>query len=240
LSAALPAAAFAGGPDALRARLRDPETRRRFAAYESLITSFSLGGWEHVSLLTSARRPDLVGKSFQEIAESAGVTPFDAVLDILWEEADDPHFPLCLCESYTEDQLLRAYRHRVGMVVSDATALCPTGRLAGAVFHGAYTWAAWFYRRFVREERAFTLEEGIHKLTLQPAERLGLRERGVLRAGAAADVVAFEPAVFAERGTLRQPNQLAVGMRHVLVNGVVALADGAFTGERGGQVLRRL
>jgi len=68
LSAALPAAAFAGGPDALRARLRDPETRRRFAAYESLITSFSLGGWERVSLLTSARRPYLVGKSFLGIA----------------------------------------------------------------------------------------------------------------------------------------------------------------------------
>ncbi len=239
LSAALPAAAFAGGPAALRERLRDPAARRRFAEYESLITSFSLGGWEHVSLLTSARRPDLVGQSFLEIAEAAGVTPFDAVLDVLLEEADDPHFPLCLCESYTEDQLLRAYRHPAGMVVSDATALCPTGRLAGSVFHGAYTWAAWFYRRFVREERTFTLEEGIHKLTAQPAERLGLRDRGVLRAGAAADVAAFEPATFAERGTLRQPNQLAVGMRHVLVNGVVALADGAFTGERGGQVLRR-
>jgi N-acyl-D-amino-acid deacylase len=239
LSAALPAWAFEGGAEALRRRLRDPAARRAIAGHESLITSFALGGWERVSLLTSRRRPDLVGKSFQEIADAAGVTPFDAVLNVLLEEADDPHFPLCLCESYTEEQLRRTYEHRACMVASDATALCADGPLSKTVFHGAFTWAAWFFRRFVREERAFTLEAAIHKLTAQPAARIGLSDRGVLRAGAWADLAVFDPAVFAERGTLRQPNQLAIGMRHVIVNGIVEMEAGRFTDARAGRVLRR-
>lgn len=239
LSVALPAGAFAGGPEALRARLRDPMLREAFRQHESLITSFALGGWETVSLLFSPRRADLVGKTFPAIAEELGTDPFGAILDVLYDEADDPHAPLVLCASYTEDQLRRNFVHPACGVASDATALGVDGPLAHKVFHGAFTWAAWFFRRWVREERAFTLEEGIRKLTGWPAGRLGLANRGVLRPEAHADVAIFDPATYGERGTLRQPNQLAVGMRYVLVNGVVELADGAFTGARGGQVLRR-
>jgi N-acyl-D-amino-acid deacylase len=238
LSAALPAAILADGPAALRERLRDPATRAAIARHESIITSFALGGWERVSLLTSLHRPDLVGQSFAQIAEATGTTPFDAVLDVLAAEADDPHRPLCLCESYTEEQLGRAYAHPAGMVASDATALGVDGPLAGQVFHGAFTWAAWFFRRFVREQPTFALEQAIHKLTAQPAERLRLPDRGLVHEGYRADLAIFDPLTFGERGTLAAPNQLAVGMRHVLVNGVVELADGQFTAYRGGQVLR--
>jgi N-acyl-D-aspartate/D-glutamate deacylase len=61
----------------------------------------------------------------------------------------------------------------------------------------------------------------------------------VLRDGARADVVVFDPAAFEEHGTTFEPNRLASGMRHVLVNGVHTLRDGRLTGERGGKVLRR-
>ena len=239
LSVALPAWAFAGGSARLRERLRDPATRTSLAGYESVITSFALGGWERVSLLTSPHRPDLVGKSFAEIAELTGTTPFDAVLDVLLDEADAPHLPLCLGESYTEEQLGRAYAHPAGLVASDATALAVDGILASHVFHGAFTWAAWFFRRFVRDEPIFTLEAAVRKLTAQPAERLGLADRGVLTVGSWADLAVFDPETFGERGTLAAPNQLARGMRHVLVNGIVELADGKFTADRGGRVLRR-
>jgi N-acyl-D-aspartate/D-glutamate deacylase len=239
LSVALPAWAFVGGSGKLRERLRDPATRAEFANYESLISSFALGGWESVSLLTSSKRPDWVGKSFVEIADETSTTPFDAVLDVLLAEADDPHVPLCLCAAYEEIQLQRNYEHPAGGVASDATALGVDGPLATKVFHGAFTWASWFFRRFVREEQTFTLEEGIRKLTSWPAGRLGLANRGVLQPGAWADVAVFDAATFGERGTLRAPNQLAVGMRQVVVNGAVELANGQFTTERGGQVLRR-
>jgi N-acyl-D-amino-acid deacylase len=72
-----------------------------------------------------------------------------------------------------------------------------------------------------------------------PAERLGLTDRGVLRPGAAADVVVFDSDALTERGTTYEPNQLATGIRHLVVNGAVTLRDGELTGERSGQVLRR-
>ena len=122
---------------------------------------------------------------------------------------------------------------------SDATTLAPDGPLAGSTFHGAYTWAAWFYRFIVRQERLLTPTEAVRRLTGVPAERLGLTDRGVLRAGAAADVVVFDSDTLTERGTTYEPNQVATGVRHVVVNGSVTLRDGELTGERAGQVLRR-
>ena len=79
----------------------------------------------------------------------------------------------------------------------------------------------------------------MHRLTGQPAERIGLSDRGVLREGARADLAVFDPQAFAERGTVFEPTVLAAGMRHVLVNGVPTLADGELTGDRAGMVLRR-
>jgi N-acyl-D-amino-acid deacylase len=79
----------------------------------------------------------------------------------------------------------------------------------------------------------------VHKLTGQPAARLGVTGRGVVAPGAFADVAVFDPARFAERGTTFEPNQLADGVVHVVVNGVPTLRDGRETGDRGGRVLRR-
>ena len=79
----------------------------------------------------------------------------------------------------------------------------------------------------------------MRKLTGQPAQRLRLADRGILRAGAWADISAFDPTIFGERGTLDRPNQLAQGMVHVVVNGIVEVSHGTFTGRRGGRVLRQ-
>jgi N-acyl-D-amino-acid deacylase len=126
------------------------------------------------------------------------------------------------------------------MVGSDATALATDGPLCHQSFHGAFTWASWYFRHFVRDTKTLTLEEAVRRLTSLPAERAGLTDRGVIRPGACADLAVFDPAVFEERGTTFEPNQTATGMTHVIVNGVVTLEDGVMTGERGGQVLRKV
>ncbi|HKG26871.1 MAG TPA: amidohydrolase family protein, partial [Thermomicrobiales bacterium] len=237
LSAALPAHVLVGGATALAARLRDSAVRDELRRYESIISSFGLGGWDRVFLFQSERRPDLVGKSFAEIAGTGD--PFDVIFDVLLAEADDPHAPMVVCLSYEEDELLHTYRHDLCTIGSDATALATDGPLAGSTFLGAYTWAAWFFRRFVRERRAFTVEAAVQKLAAAPAARFGLADRGRLAEGLRADVIVFDPATFAERGTLESPNRLAVGMDHVIVNGVLTLHNGQPTGDHGGEVLRR-
>ena len=238
VSAALPAWAFEGGTDALAARLRDPATRAEIKRYESLISSFGLGGWDRVYLFKSDASPEMVGRSFAELAPPGG-DAFDAIFDIILAEVDDPQGPMCVCHSYEEEELRETFEHPLCTLESDATALGVDGPLAGTDFLGAYTWAAWFLRRFVRETPAFTWEQAINKLTAMPAERVGIRDRGRIARGLQADVVALDPGAVRERGTLEDPSVLAEGVSHVVVNGVVTMADGKLTGGHGGQVLRR-
>jgi N-acyl-D-amino-acid deacylase len=235
LYAALPAWALAA--DDLAALLRDPARRDRMRSHRSILSAG--GDWSRVVLLDSEIWPEYGRRSLAEIAAERGQAPLDAVYDLLLGAVDELHRLMVIIHAYSPEQQREAFAHPLCVPGSDATTLAPDGRLAGSFFHGAYTWAAWFWRFMVREERLLSPAEAIHRLTGQPAERIGLRDRGVLREGARADVVAFAADGFAERGTVFEPNVLAEGMRHVFVNGVPTLRDGESTGERGGMVLRR-
>ncbi len=238
LSAVLPSWAVDGGPGRLRRYLSDRSTRERLKRYESIISSFGLGGWDRVALFCSEGSPGKVGRSIAELTPSSG-DPFDTMYDLLLAEGDDPHGALLIVHSYDDDMLAHAFRHPLCTTESDATALCTDGPLAGTTFLGAYTWAGSFFRSMVRERRELTLEEAVHKLTAQPADRIGLTDRGRLDEGKQADVVVFDPDGFSDRGTLDAPNRPATGVRHVLVNGGPTVVDGLETGSRSGRVLRR-
>jgi N-acyl-D-aspartate/D-glutamate deacylase len=179
----------------------------------------------------------LLGRSLTDLTPAGG-DPIDAVLDILLDEVEDVHKPLVMIDLYTEDDMARFYQHPLCAVASDATSLSPDGVLGHAFFHGAYTWASWFLRRIVRERRALSLDQAISHLTSVPAAQMGLTDRGVLQAGAWADIAVFDPGRVEERGTFEAPSQLAAGMMHVLVNGQPALRDGRMTDARAGTVLR--
>ena len=238
LSAVLPSWAVDGGADRMRRHLGDPVTRQRLKGYESIISSFGLGGWDRVALFSSEGSPDKVGRSIARLTPPGG-DPFDTMYDLLLEEGDDPHGALLVVHSYDDDMLADAFRHPLCTTESDATALCLDGPLAGTTFLGAYTWAGSFFRTMVRERGELTLEAAVHKLTAQPADRIGLGDRGRLLEGKQADVVVFDPEEFSDRGTLDDPNRPATGVRHMLVNGGTTLVDGAETGRRSGRVLRR-
>ena len=92
----------------------------------------------------------------------------------------------------------------------------------------------------MRETGDFTVKVAMYKLSAAPAARIGLADRGVLAPGPAADIVVFDPANYRETGTLEDPNHLAEGVHHVVVNGGVSIESGSFTNHRSGQVLRRV
>ena len=239
LVTALPPEALDGGVDALLARLRDPAIRAEYRAFrEPLFKMGLMDEWERLTLFEARRSPDWVGKDFRTIAEERGQEPVDAIMDILLEAGDDAPNVLWTGLVMTEDDLEETYVAPTCMPESDATALATDGPLAEQSFLGAYTWATYYLRRFVRERRALTLEAGIHRMTELPARRLGLSDRGVLREGACADLVVLDPERVAERGTLTAPNQYAVGIEQVLVNGAPALHAATMTEVRAGRVLR--
>ena len=236
LDTILPPWAHAESDDALRRLLADPAARARMKPYPSIVAS---GGWDRVVLLDTPYAGEFSRRSLGEAAREMGRDPHELAFDILARSIGSSRRPMVIIRAYTPDQQAAVFAHPDCMPGSDATTLAPDGPLAGAVFHGAYSWAAWFFRFMVNERRALTAAEAIHRLTGMPAQVLGLADRGALRIGARADIAVFDAAAFGERATTFEPNQVAQGMRHVVVNGVAALRDGKLTGARGGEVIRR-
>jgi N-acyl-D-aspartate/D-glutamate deacylase len=237
LYVALPGWALDTEPAQLAALLRDPARRDEMRPHRSILSAGK--DWTRVVLLDNEIWPEHARRDIASIAADRGQEPLDAVYDLLLAGVDELHRLMVIIHAYTEEQQREAFAHPLCVPGSDATTLAPDGKLAGSFFHGAYTWAAWFWRFMVNEKRLLTPAEAVHRLTGQPAERLGLSDRGVLREGARADLVVFDPGRFADRGTTFEPNRLAEGVRHVIVNGVQTLRDGELTGERAGTVLRR-
>jgi N-acyl-D-amino-acid deacylase len=92
--------------------------------------------------------------------------------------------------------------------------------------------------QFVRDEALLSLEEAIRRMTSAPAARLGLKERGMLRDGAVADVVVFDPQTVKSNATYDEPRQFPDGIEHVIVNGVPVVENGVHTGATPGRALR--
>jgi N-acyl-D-amino-acid deacylase len=237
LHAALPGWALALPRDQLVQTLGNAHARTVLKSHTSILSAG--GDWSRVVLLDNPVWPEYGRRDLASIARERGQSPLDAVYDLLVAGVDHLHSLMVIIDCYTVDQQRDVFAHPLCLPASDATTLAPDGSLAGSTFHGAYTWAAWFYRFMVRDEGLLSPAEAIHKLTGGPAERLGLTDRGHLRPGAQADLVVFAPDEFGERGTTFAPNQPAQGVVHVLVNGILAVRDGVITGERSGTVIRR-
>ena len=121
---------------------------------------------------------------------------------------------------------------------SDAGSIAAEGPFLKSNPHPrAYGNFARWLAKYVRDEKLVPLEEGIRRLSALPAENLGLEDRGLLREGMFADVAVFDPATIEDRATYEQPHQYAVGVRHVLVNGVPVLRDGEHTGATPGRAV---
>ena len=138
-----------------------------------------------------------------------------------------------------EDDVRTAMKHPLVGVGTDSGARAEEGRLSESKSHpraGAPSRA--FSASYVRDEKLLTLEEAIRKMTSKPAARVALLDRGLLRPGMVADVTVFDPATIRDVATFEDPNQYAVGVKHVFVNGQAVVKDAAITDARPGRPLR--
>jgi len=244
LDAAMPPWVQEGGDQAWIARLEDPAIRRRVAMemrtptdeWENLY--LAAGSADNV-LLVGFRNPELkplTGRTLAEVAAERGTSPEETAMDLLIENGADIGTVYFLM---SEENVRRKVALPWMSFGSDAEALSPEGVFLESNPHPrAYGNFARLLGRYVRDEQVIPLEEAIRKLSGQPAANLGLDRRGTLAPGHFADVVVFDPATIQDHATYAEPHQLAEGVRHVFVNGVLTVSDGKHTGALGGRVVR--
>jgi N-acyl-D-amino-acid deacylase len=242
-SAFIPAWAHEGGSAKLVERLKDPATRERIRKDMLTPSKDWDNEWQEIPgpeavMIGVAQNPKLVplqGKRLSEIAKLWSKDPMDALFDFLIE---DPFADVAVFGMSQPDVTLALQQPWVA-IDNDSSGTSPDGILGQEHPHPrAYGTFPRILRKYVREEKALTLEDAIRKFSALPAQRLRLADRGVLKAGMWADVVVFDPATVRDLATFDNPNQLSEGMEYVLVNGSPVIEQGKMTGVLPGKVLR--
>jgi N-acyl-D-amino-acid deacylase len=235
LGALLPHWAHEGGRSQLLERLADLATRSRIRQ-EVMARSEGLS-WQEVMISSCPAKPAYEGQTVEQLAEEQGKEPMEVVLDLLLEvEAEVSMIQF----SMSEDNLRQVLRVPWVMIGSDGASLMPHGEMGKGKRHPrSYGTFPRFLGRYVREEGLLTWQEAVRKATALPAERLGLRDRGQLKAGKRADIVLLDPQRITDRATFTEPYQYPEGIEYVLVNGRIVIERGEHTGTLPGEVLER-
>jgi dihydroorotase/N-acyl-D-amino-acid deacylase len=228
LAAAMPDWAQAEGR--LADNLRDPATRARIR--EEILDTGSRGvmaGPEGV-LVVGLRRDEhqaLNGKTLAQIAAERGEEWPDTLMSLV--EAEGP-WAAAIYFMMTEANLALQLRQPWIKISTDAGGLDPERRGGVLVHPRAYGTYPRVLGHYVRDQGVIPLEDAVRKMTSAVADRLGLRDRGQVRPGLAADLVVFDPATVRDHATFTQPHQFSTGIRDVWVNGTRVLKEGAHTG----------
>jgi dihydroorotase/N-acyl-D-amino-acid deacylase len=244
MSAFVPPWAHDGGNEKMLERLKDPVTRAKVRKDMETPSAAWDNEWDEVSgpesiLVGVVKNPalrSLQGQTIAAIAKSRGKEPIETLLDILVE---DNGFTGCAVFGMKEEDVALALAQPWTSVNNDSSGTSTDGILGQEHPHPrAYGTFPRILRKYVREEHRLSLEDAIRKFSALPAQRVRIGDRGVLKLGLWADVVVFDSQTIADRSTFSEPNQLAIGMQWVLVNGVPVIAEGKMTGAKPGRVLR--
>lgn len=175
--------------------------------------------------------PSLVGKTVAQVAAQRGVDPAAALMQLIAESQTPGASEGVIGASMRADDVatLIAWPH---------ANICSDGALEDRHPRGRGTFPR-VLRLYVREQHLLTLEQAVHKMTGAAAAHMGITDRGVIRPGARADLVLFDPAVIADRATTEDPSAQSVGISKVWVNGALVFADGRATGVRPGEPILR-
>jgi N-acyl-D-amino-acid deacylase len=244
LDAAMPTWVQEGGVEKWIERLKNPAIRARVLkemreapkGWESLYRS---AGSPKNLLLVDFGNPKLkylTGKTLDEVARLRKTSAEDTIIDLVIEDGTRVGTVYFLMsEDNVKKQIKLPY---MAFGSDEASPATEDPFLRSNPHPRAYGNVARLLGRYVREQKLLSLPEAIHKLSGLPARRLNLKDRGTLTVGAYADVVVFDPATIADKATYAKPHHYAVGVSHVIVNGIQLLRDGNHTGATAGRVVR--
>ncbi|MFG2018117.1 N-acyl-D-amino-acid deacylase family protein [Actinomadura geliboluensis] len=222
LSQLLPAWAQEGGEGPMRARLTEPAVRARVRDEWRGMPN----AWDDIAV---------GGRALPDLAADAGTDPPETALDLVAEHGNGVQM---VAGGRSERDLADALTHPAAVIGSDGQALDPDGPTGRGTPHPrSFGCFPRLFAEYVRTGR-IGLAEAVRKCTSAAAERAGLAGRGVLRGGAAADIVVFDPARIADRATFAAPQRYPEGISAVVVGGRTVVEDGAHGGARPGEILR--
>ncbi len=231
----LPPKWLGDGIDALVNRLSSREVRKQLAAllsheqpdWDNIVCSC---GWDSI-WIASATLPQnqwLIGQSVLKSTQESNKDVIDLVCDLIVSERGN----VSILNFIVSQENLRTVLSWVPIsYISDS--VLPVGK-PHPRYHGAF---ARILSEYVREQQLLPLEEAIHRMTLKPAIRYGIPERGILQIGAHADIAVFDPVAVTDRATYTKPTQMATGFRYVLVDGAIAIKNDQYTGYANGSIL---
>ena len=236
LGITLPSWALADGQSKIQERLTDPPTRERIAAeMEKNLRSLGHEDYSYAMIASFKPEPAYEGKTITEINQMKG-RPKTVRAEI------DTIFDLTLAGR------VQMVYHSMGAVDVERIMRYPNTAVAsdggvrefgvGVPHPRSYGNNARVLAEYVREQHVLTLEDAVRRMTSLPARTFRFADRGVVREGAAADLVVFDPARVQDKATFQKPHQYSEGFDFVIVNGKVAVENGQLTELRGGQVIR--
>lgn len=235
LGVILPPWVHDGGTDKVLERLADPRLRKK------MIQDIEQGipGWDNfvefagldqifVTSVKTEKNRDAVGLSLTKLGELRGKDPYEATFDLLYEEEN----AVGMVDFYgTEEHVIRIMKR-------PEMNACTDGLLGGKPHPRVYGAFPRILGKYVREEKALTLEEAVYKMTKKPAVTFNMTGRGELKEGCAADICIFNPDTVIDKGTFIDPIQYPEGIEYVIIGGELAVEKGKHTGKRNGVVLR--
>ena len=224
-----------GGKRMLIKRLKDPKTKARVIKE---MQESRLYEYNKIIVAISPADKTFIGKKITEIARAQEASVEEAVINMLIASEGRV---ITFFETLNEDDVKTALKHPLGFIGSDGSGYnidyyVKRKELLHPRCFGTFPRVL---GKYVREEKLMNWEQAIYKMTGGPAEKIGLKNRGVLKKGNFADITVFDPKTVIDRATFENPFQYSEGIEYVIINGKIAVNKGKYTSEMAGKVLRK-
>jgi N-acyl-D-amino-acid deacylase len=237
LDTILPSWTYDGGTKEELKRLKSEKAREKIKK-QILHAHPGNDYWTKVSVssVPSQKNKWMEGKTLAFISGQININPVDALFKILTEEKLRVG---AIFSSMSEDNLKRFLSLPYAMIGSDSSARSTSGiTYDGKPHPRGFGSFPRFLGKYVRDEGLMSMGKAIYKITMLSAKTFGIEKRGIIKQGAFADIVVFDPERIIDGATFDKPFLKPEGIHYVIVNGLPALWKGKFTGAAAGKILR--
>lgn len=222
-----------GGKRAMIRRLKDPVIRRK------LVKEMKEDDFDYSKVVVSISPLDktLNKKNITELAKNQGKSVEETIIDLLIASEGRV---ITMMDVLSEKNIASAISHPLSIISTNGSGYSTSHRNSKELVHprnfGSFPRV---FANYVRGKKLMSFEEAVYKMAGKPAEKFGLKKRGVIKKGNFADVVVFDPKKIKDLATPENPYQYSEGIGWVLVNGKAVLENGKMNGVRNGEIMRK-